>query len=56
MASEPEKWRKCKHNIPSLAKKNSVYCQKEEGYVSPKWCELCPKFEEETPEEKEEKP
>jgi len=40
-----ERWKNCIHNNSTLYKENSVYC-KLKGYVSPKWCELCPKFKE----------
>jgi hypothetical protein len=44
--SKKERWQKCKHNNPSLYKENSVYCKLQQGYVSPQWCEFCPKYEE----------
>jgi hypothetical protein len=40
-----ERWKKCKHSNQRLYKNKSVYCQKEGGYVSENWCEICPKFE-----------
>lgn len=39
-----ERWKKCAYNNPALQKENSVYCKLAQGYVSPRWCELCPKF------------
>lgn len=31
----------CIHVMNSRNKENSVFCNKR-GYVSPKWCEMCP--------------
>jgi hypothetical protein len=43
--SKTERWKKCKHNNQALNRENSIYCILYQGYVSPKWCEFCTKFE-----------
>ncbi|MEM1564285.1 MAG: hypothetical protein QW161_06420 [Candidatus Bathyarchaeia archaeon] len=42
--AEP-RWKRCRKSIPEQYKNNSVFCREEGGYVSEKWCELCPKFD-----------
>jgi len=37
-----ERWKECLQSDESKYRNKSVYCKKREGYVSPKWCDICP--------------